>query len=89
LGKNSVALQSRVAVVLEFIGDAVLQDTDFAAQKCPMTPAAAQATGPIIRAIVSLIEQFDMAPLLAVSPVLGNLARGRQRSSAPGHMRLD
>jgi hypothetical protein len=35
-------------------------------------PAAAQATGPIIRAI--LIENRDMPALLAVSPVLGNLA---------------
>jgi len=42
-------------------------------------PAAAQATGPIIRAIVSLIEHRDMPPLLAVSPIPGNLA-----SAEPG-----
>jgi hypothetical protein len=42
------------------MGNAVLQDTDFAAQKCSATPAAAQATGPIIRAIVSLIGHRDM-----------------------------
>jgi hypothetical protein len=56
------------------MGNAVLQGTDFAAQKCSVTPAAAQATGPIIRAIVSLIEHRDMPPLLAVSPIPGNLA---------------
>jgi len=71
------------------MGNAVLQDTDFAAQKCSATPAAAQATGPIIRAIVSLIEHRDMVPLLAVSPILGNRARGeaalkRPRPHAPG-----
>jgi hypothetical protein len=29
-------------------------------RKCSATPAAAQATGPLIRAIVSLIEHRDM-----------------------------
>jgi hypothetical protein len=68
--------------LLEFIGDAVLPDTDFSAQK---RPAALQATGPIIRAIVSLIENRDMAALLAVSPVLGNRAAGNERQGCnPG-----
>jgi hypothetical protein len=62
------------------MGNAVLQDTDFTAQK---QPAAVQATGSIIRASLSLIENRDMSALLAVSQVLGNRAADQDSAGAP------
>ena len=75
LGRNSVALQSRAAVLLEFMEMPFFKIL-ILLRKSSVAPAAARATGPVIRAIVSLIEHCDMLPLLTVSPVLGNLARG-------------
>jgi hypothetical protein len=54
--------------------------------------AAVQANGPIIRAIVSLIENRDMSALLAVSRGLGNRAavtRARASPHGPGLRRFN